>query len=100
MWYRFKSSADTPAIARNAAEIHSFCAAVPEVRIHLPPAESPFLTRTRPLQVENRAFRAGVRRWVGGAVGGDAQDRAISRQRTPISLSGLIPVPRSAASAV
>src|SRR5262245_36945361 len=40
MWYRFKSSADTPAIARNAAEIHSVCAAVPEVRIHLAPAAS------------------------------------------------------------
>ena len=37
---------------------------------------------------------------VGGAVGGDAQDRAISRQRTPISLSDHIPVPRSAAGAV
>src|SRR6516225_5990954 len=72
----------------------------PMVRIRAPPAESPCLTQTRPMQVENRAFRAGVRPSVGGAVGGDAQDRAISRQRTPISLSGLIPVPRSAADAV
>ena len=31
LWY--------PRNARNAAEIHGFCAAVPEVRIHLPPAE-------------------------------------------------------------
>jgi hypothetical protein len=37
------------------------------VRIRLPPPESPYLTQTRPLQVENRGFRAGVRRSVGGA---------------------------------
>jgi hypothetical protein len=29
-----------PRNARNAAEIHGFCVAVPEVRIHLPPAAS------------------------------------------------------------
>ena len=29
-----------PRHARNAAEIHGFCAAVSEVRIHLPPAKS------------------------------------------------------------
>jgi hypothetical protein len=58
------------------------------------PAESPCLTQTRPLQVENRGFRAGVRRSVGGAVGGDAQAGAISRQGIAISLSGLIPVPQ------
>jgi hypothetical protein len=40
----FNSPAD-PRNARNAAGIHSFCAAVPEVRIHLPPAQS--LVRTR-----------------------------------------------------
>jgi hypothetical protein len=34
-----------PRNARNAAEIHGFCAAVPEVRIHLPPAKSPVRTR-------------------------------------------------------
>ena len=34
------------------------------VRIRFPPAESPCLTQTRPLQVENRGFRAGVRRSV------------------------------------
>ena len=31
--------ADTPHNARNAPEIHGFCAAVPVVRIHLPPAD-------------------------------------------------------------
>jgi len=39
----------------------------PMVRICLPPAASPCLTQTRPLQVENRGFRAGVRRSAGGA---------------------------------
>ena len=34
------SPADSLANARNAAEIHGFCAAVPEVKIHFPPAES------------------------------------------------------------
>jgi IS66 C-terminal element len=34
-----KSPVDPPPCP-NAAEIHGFCAAVPEVRIHLPPAES------------------------------------------------------------
>ena len=32
------------------------------VRIRLPPAERLCLTQTRPLPVENRGFRAGVRR--------------------------------------
>jgi hypothetical protein len=43
-------------------------------------------TQTRPLQVENRGFRGRVRRSVGGAVSGDAQAGAISRQRIAISL--------------
>ena len=38
--HRFKSPRRYPRNARNAAEIHGFCAAVPEVRIHLPPARS------------------------------------------------------------
>jgi hypothetical protein len=33
-----KSPVDPPP-SPNAAEIHGFCAAVPEVRIHLPPGE-------------------------------------------------------------
>jgi hypothetical protein len=49
------------------------------VRISFPPAESPCLTQTRPLQVENCGFRAGVRRSVGGAVGGDAEAGAVSQ---------------------
>ena len=43
------------------------------VRIHFPPAESPCLTETRPMQVQNRGFRAGVRRSVSG---GGETDRA------------------------
>jgi hypothetical protein len=34
---------------------------------------SPCFAQTGPLQVENRGFHAGVRRWAGGAVGRDAQ---------------------------
>jgi hypothetical protein len=49
--------------------------AEPVVRIRLPPAASPCLTQTRPLQVENRGLRAGVRRSVGDAVGRDEQAR-------------------------
>src|SRR6516162_5723745 len=63
--------------AREKGDNQLHRARVLEVRIHLPPAESPCLTQTRPLQVENRAFRAGVSPSVDGAVGGDAQDRAI-----------------------
>src|SRR5262249_34985186 len=47
-----------------------------------------------PSYVEKPGFSAGVRRSVGGAVGGDAQGGAISHQGTAISLSGLIPVPQ------
>jgi hypothetical protein len=38
-----------PPNARNAAEIHGFCAAVPEVRIHLSPAESQRDRRDKPI---------------------------------------------------
>ena len=83
VWHLSSATAERP-----------FTRAGPMVRIRFPPAESPCLTQTRPLQVENRGFRAGVRRSVGGAVGRDAQAGAISRQRIAISLSGLIPVPQ------
>src|SRR5215813_10513752 len=59
----------------------------PRVRIRLPPADSPCLAETGPLQVENRGFPAGVRRWVGGAVGRDAQALAGSaRTGTDVSV--------------
>ena len=35
-----------PRNARNAAKIHGFCAAAPEVRIHFPPAVSPRTIRS------------------------------------------------------
>jgi hypothetical protein len=38
-WHKFPPGR-YPRNARNAAEIHGFCAAVPQVRIHLPPTES------------------------------------------------------------
>src|SRR5271166_1696491 len=45
----------------------------PEVRIPLPPAESPSLSRTHFRRSTTPAFRAGVRGWVGDRVGRDAQ---------------------------
>src|SRR6516225_12375897 len=51
-----------PRNARNAAEIHGFFAAVPEVRIHLPPAESPqtFGSCSRRRRIAfTRAYRIG-----------------------------------------
>ena len=59
------------------------------VRIRFPPAASPCLTQTRPLQVENRGFRAGARCSVGGAVDRDAQGSSTSRQLPVISLSAV-----------
>ena len=45
----------------------------PKVRIHLPPAESPSLSRIRFRRSRTPAFRAGVRGWLGDWVGRDAQ---------------------------
>jgi hypothetical protein len=68
--------------------------AEPEVRIHLPPADSPSRARIRYQESRTPAFRAGVRGWLGDRVGRDAQGVSISRQPAAISLSGHIPVPR------
>jgi hypothetical protein len=57
------------------------------VRIHLPPADSPGLVGTLAVAGRDRAFPAGLRRRVGGAVGRDAGDLAgIARKRRDISL--------------
>ena len=45
----------------------------PRVRIHLPPADSPSLSRSRFRRSRTPAFRAGVRGWLGDRVGRDAQ---------------------------
>src|SRR5262249_24464862 len=68
--------------------------AQPEVRIHLPPAESQSLARTHFRKSTSPAFRAGVCGWVGDRVGRDVQGVSISRQPAEISLSGQIPVPQ------
>ena len=79
-----------PARPRNRArekgdnQLHR--ARVLEVRIHLPPADSPGLAQTGPLQVENRGFHAGVRRCVSGAVGRDAQ-ALVENTRTGADIS-------------
>src|SRR5438876_11715442 len=55
----------------------------PRVRILLPPAESPSLSRSCCRGSGTPAFRAAVRRWLGDRVGRDAQvlqDRANRRQ--------------------
>jgi Family of unknown function (DUF5681) len=57
-WYRLIA----PPISRNAryaAKFHGFFAAVPEVRIQLPPADSLGLAQIRPLQVEKPAVPRG-----------------------------------------
>ena len=54
-----------------------------------PPAESPRLTQTRPLQVENRGFRAAVRCSVGGAVGRGAPCPCSARHRRAGASQGL-----------
>src|SRR5690348_1669153 len=61
------------------------------VRIPLPPADSPSLSRIHFRKSRNPAFRAGVRGWLGDRVGRDAQGVSISRQLAAISLSGHIP---------
>jgi hypothetical protein len=65
-----------------------------QVRIHLPPAESPSLSRIHFRRPRTPAFRPGVRGWLGERVGRDAQGVSISRQPAAISLSGHIPVPQ------
>ena len=52
------TSPPIPGNARNAAEIHGFCAAVPVVRIHLPPGE-----RSYGAGGEDGNFVAYINRW-------------------------------------
>src|ERR1700680_477195 len=77
----------------------------PRVRIHLPPAESQSLGRIRVRGSRTPAFRAGVRGWVGDAVGRDAQGfpiranlrqylcRAIFQYRSAADVVGENPTP-------
>src|SRR6476661_8945974 len=53
--------------------------AEPEVRIHLPPADSRSLSRIPLRRSRTPAFRAGVRGWLDGGVGRDAK---VFRYRT------------------
>ena len=59
-------------VSGNAAEIHGFCAAVPMVRIRLPPADSPSLSRSHFRASRTRAFPAGVRGSLDDGVSRDA----------------------------
>jgi hypothetical protein len=45
----------------------------PKVRIHLPPADSPSLSRSHFRASRTPAFRAGVRGWIGDWIARDAQ---------------------------
>jgi hypothetical protein len=65
-----------------------------EVRIHSAPAESLSLGRIHFRRSRTRAFRAGVRGWLGDRVGRDALRVSIARQPAAISLSGHIPAPQ------
>src|ERR1700740_1544445 len=62
-------------------------ARVLEVRIHLPPAESPCLAGFRPPTSRSRAFPAGVRGGGGGAVDRDGRGAVTWRRLVGISLS-------------
>ena len=60
-----------------------------------PPSSRESVSRPHPLsKVQNPAFRAGVRGWLGDRVGRDAQVVSIPQQPVAISLSGHIPVPQ------
>src|SRR5262249_7056825 len=90
-----------PRNARNAAEIRGFCAAVPEVRIHLPPAVSQANFHAAPLasfdfgQSRRRELRDAAHQQ--GAdlemivVGGGSRDRTLEgarpQSRSPSGLS-------------
>ena len=78
----------------NTAPKLLLCGAEPEVRIHLPPADSPSLTGSNAPRSRSPAFRAGVRDLGDGAVGRDEDRAAIWRLPAPVSLLGQIPVPQ------
>ena len=66
----------------------------PEVRIHLPPADSQSLARFLLPVSKSRQLPRRARARPGGTVGRDAQGSSTSRQLRVISLSGPIPVPQ------
>ena len=69
-------------------------AAVLQVRIHFPPADSPSLTGSSAPRLKTPAFRAGVRAMGGRAVGRDWDRLATWRLLATMSLLGEIPVPQ------
>ena len=69
-------------------------ARVLEVRIHLPPANSPSLARFLLPVSKSRQLPRRARARPGGTAGRDAQNSSTSRQPPVISLSGPIPVPQ------
>src|SRR5215831_12101597 len=96
MWYRLRAPPIPPQLPGMLRKSTAFRAAVPEVRIHLPPAGSQVRTclwrEFAFLRREAAVFR-GCAAWASGAVGRDAPDAATSGRREVISLSGDIPVP-------
>src|SRR6201987_1677117 len=88
-----------PRNARNAAEIHGFCAAVPQVRIHLPPAASPSLSRSHFRASRTRAFPAGVRGSLDDGVSRDAAGFPLGANRRQCLCRAIFQY-RSAADAV
>ena len=58
----------------------------PKVRIHLPPAESPSLSRIRFRKSRTPGFPRGVRGRLGGRVGRDAQGVSVSLKRIGAAL--------------
>ena len=74
--------------------VPSHGARVLEVRIHLPPADSPSLAGFLLPVSESRQLPRGARVRPGGTAGRDAQGSSTSRQLPVMSLSGSIPVPQ------
>ena len=80
--------------------VPSHDARVLEVRIHLPPADSPSLVGFLLPVSKSRQLPRRERAWPGGMTGRDLSGSSPSRQLPVMSLSGAIPVPQRPGEAV
>ena len=92
--HRFPRARQIDRRSDEASKPKPYLRAVLEVRIHLPPADSPSLTGVGLPRSKTRAFPAGVRAMAGGAVARDGHSPATWRRTATMSLLGQIPVPQ------